>query len=82
MACEIVSPGGGDEYDQKMLVYAEAGIQWYLILEETPAGFVGELYKLSAESGKYELHTAAEPAGALPLPEPFSGALQLRELSL
>ncbi|MGA8112232.1 MAG: Uma2 family endonuclease [Actinocatenispora sp.] len=82
MVCEIVSPGGGDEYDQKMVVYAEAGIPWYLILRETPAGFIAELYALDEESGKYQQHSSAEPAGVLDLPAPFHGALVLRDLSL
>ncbi|WP_279581988.1 Uma2 family endonuclease [Fodinicola feengrottensis] len=81
LVAEIVSPGGGDEYDQKMIVYAEAGIAWYLIVQETPAGYFAELYELETTSNKYVRHSATAPAGELDLPEPFHGTLRLRQLS-
>lgn len=76
---EVISPGGGDEYTEKMVAYAEAGIEWYLIVRETPAGFTGELYQLAG--GRYQLVGVGEPAGALKLPEPFNDTVQLRDLS-
>lgn len=80
LVCEIISPGGGDEWDQKMEVYAKAGIPWYLILQETPAGFYGVLFSLDVD--RYVKHSQAAPAGTLDLPEPFRGTLRLRELTL
>lgn len=79
MACEIASPGGGEEYDKKMVTYVEAGIEWYLIVAETPAGFRGELFQL--DGGKYACVAQAPPAGVLTLPEPFAADIELRELS-
>lgn len=81
LVAEIVSPGGGDEYDQKMSVYAEAGIQWYLIAKETPAGYYAELFRLDPAINQYVQHAAAPPADKLELPEPFDGILRLRDLS-
>lgn len=79
LVCEIVSPHGGDERDEKMTVYAEAGIEWYLVTEETPTGFLGELYRL--DDGKYARVAEAPPAGVLRLPEPFAADIDLSELS-
>jgi hypothetical protein len=76
---EIISPGGGEEYGDKMTAYFDAGIEWYLIVEETPAGFQGELYRLGVE--KYELVSQAPAAGALELPAPFGASINLRDLS-
>lgn len=76
---EVISPGGGEERGAKMAAYFDAGIEWYLIVEETPAGFRGECYRRAAE--KYELVAEAPPAGALALPEPFDAAIDLRDLS-
>ncbi|HZE37494.1 MAG TPA: Uma2 family endonuclease [Stackebrandtia sp.] len=77
---EVVSPGSRDEWGDKMRDYADGGIEWYLIVQETPAGFRGELHRLD-ESGKYRLVVEAEPAGELKLPEPFELDINLRELS-
>lgn len=76
---EVISPGGGEEYGAKMTAYFDAGIEWYLIVEETPAGYTGELYRRG--DAKYELLSAAGPAGMLKFPEPFSAELNLRSLS-
>lgn len=76
---EVVSPGGGEEYGGKMTAYFDAGIEWYLIVEETPAGHTGELYRRG--DSKYELVSEAGPAGMLKFPEPFSAELDLRSLS-
>lgn len=76
---EVVSPGGGDEYGQKMTAYFDAGIEWYLVVEETPAGFQGELHRRGAD--KYELVSQAPAAGMLELPEPFGATIDLHELS-
>jgi Uma2 family endonuclease len=76
---EVVSPGGGEERGDKMTAYRDAGIEWYLIVEETPAGFLGELYRL--DSDKYELVADAPPAGVLTLPAPFDSEIRLSELS-
>jgi len=79
LVAEVVSPGGGEERGDKMVAYQDAGIEWYLIVEETPAGFLGELYRLDA--GKYTLVSDAPPAGVLRLPAPFDAEIRLRELS-
>lgn len=76
---EVLSPGGGEEYGEKMTAYLDAGIEWYLIVEETPAGFRGECYRRGTD--KYELVAEAGPAGTLTLPEPFAATLNLRDLS-
>ncbi|HEY3506714.1 MAG TPA: Uma2 family endonuclease [Actinocatenispora sp.] len=76
---EVISPGGGDEYGEKMTAYAESGIEWYLIVQETPAGFTGEFYRLT--DGAYQLVSRGEPAGRLDLPDPFNATIELRELS-
>lgn len=77
LACEIVSPGG-DERGIKKTVYAEAGIEWYLIVEETPAGFLGELHHL--DGGAYAAAAQAPPSGMLELPKPFAAQLNLKDL--
>lgn len=79
LVCEIVSPSGGDERGDKMTAYAEAGIEWYLIAEETPDGFLGELYRL--RDGEHELIAKAPPATALTLPAPFGTIIDLSALS-
>jgi Uma2 family endonuclease len=79
LVCEIISPSGGDERQEKMTAYAEAGIEWYLITEETADGYLGELHRL--RDGRYELLVKAPPAGTLTLPAPFDSAIDLRTLS-
>ena len=79
LVCEIISPGGGDERQEKLTAYADAGIEWYLITEQTEDGYLGELYRL--QDGKYQLLVKAPPAGTLTLPAPFDSAIDLRTLS-
>lgn len=79
LACEIISPGGGDERSVKKTAYAEAGIEWYLILEETPDGFLGELYRLDRKA--YALVTETPPGGRLELPAPFDAPIPLHDLA-
>ncbi|MGH3715215.1 MAG: Uma2 family endonuclease [Micromonosporaceae bacterium] len=79
LSCEIVSPGGGEERSVKMTVYAEAGIEWYLIVEETPEGFLGELYRLDGDA--YRLVADAPAGGVLALPTPYAARLSLDDLA-
>lgn len=79
LVCEVISPTDGDERGEKMTAYAEAGIEWYLITEETDTGFLGELYRL--RDGRYELLVKTPPAGTLTLPAPFNATLDLATLS-
>ncbi len=79
LACEVISPSGGDERGDKLTAYGEAGIEWYLIVEETRDGFLGELYQL--QDGRYELLVKTPAAGSLTLPAPFDANIDLSTLS-
>lgn len=80
MVCEIISPRPTDERGDKMTAYAEAGIEWYLVAEETSEGFLAELYRLKYR--RYDLLVKAPPAGSLTLPAPFDVEIDLSALVL
>ncbi|MGH8877679.1 MAG: Uma2 family endonuclease [Stackebrandtia sp.] len=76
---EIVSPGSKDEWGDKMADYADAGIPWYLIVQEVGEGFRAELHHLE-EPGRYELVASAGPGEELRVPKPFDGSIDLSTL--
>lgn len=76
---EVVPPGSKDEWGDKMTDYADAGIPWYLIVQDTADGYRAELHRLSEAAG-YELVETAEPAGSPRLPEPFDGSIDMSTL--
>lgn len=80
LVAEVVSPGSKDEWGDKMTDYADAGIPWYLIVQDTKDGYRAELHHL-ADSGEYELVEDVNPADVLRLPEPFDGSIDLRTLA-
>lgn len=77
---EVVSPGSKDEWGDKMTDYADAGIEWYFIAQETPDGYRAELHRI-AQPGRYELHSEAPAAGVLSMPEPFGFDVVLDDLA-
>ena len=79
LVCEVISPSGGEERGDKMTAYAAAGIEWYLVAEETSGGFLAELYRL--KDRRYDLLVKAPPAGSLTLPAPFDVEIDLSALS-
>ena len=69
LVIEIVSPGGGVEWTQKMTEYAEGGIPGYLIIEGPKGGYRASHHVL--RDGKYELATKTAVDGNLTITEPI-----------
>lgn len=80
LAVEVVSPGGGDEWGQKMIDYAEGGIPGYLIVEGPKDGRFTAAYHVLRED-HYELVAKAEPDATFTITEPFTATIDLSELS-
>lgn len=71
LVCEIVSPSNAaTDRVLKMQLYAAAGIDWYLLIEQaTRAGLAARL--LGREGDKYVEHAAAGPGEMLRLTRPI-----------
>ncbi|GLZ76939.1 restriction endonuclease [Actinorhabdospora filicis] len=78
LVVEVISPGGGKEFRQKMADYAEAGVPAYLILKEETAGFAATLYLLRDDA--YVLAEKVAPGGVLDLREPIECSIDLARL--
>jgi Uma2 family endonuclease len=67
LVCEIVSPSNAaTDPVLKMHYYAEAGIAWYLLVEQQPSSL--SLFRLEGEH--YTLHAKAEVGSLLHMDEP------------
>jgi Uma2 family endonuclease len=73
LVCEIVSPGNpATDRVLKMHYYAEAGIPWYLLVEQHP---VLTLRLLRLEDGHYVEHATGRPGQPLRLDRPVSAVV-------
>lgn len=69
LVCEIISPSkAAADRVLKMHYYAEAGIEWYLLID--PDGPTMQLYH--HEDGRYVEHAAGAPRIPLTFPEPIN----------
>ncbi|GIG70780.1 Uma2 family endonuclease [Phytomonospora endophytica] len=80
LVVEVLSPGGGCEWDTKMQVYAAAGIPAYLILEEKGGVVSGWHHELV--NGKYALTAEAHDGEELFVVKPFTFTIDLTALAL
>jgi Uma2 family endonuclease len=72
LVCEIISPSNAAaDRVLKMHYYAEAAIEWYLLVD--PDGPTMQLYHY--EGGRYVEHAAAAPRIPLIFPEPINMAI-------
>lgn len=75
---EIVDDEGGDEWGTRMTAYAEAGIPWYLIIENALGPLTAHLHRL--HGGTYELVAKAGPEEVLHITEPFVCEIDMSRL--
>jgi Uma2 family endonuclease len=73
LACEVTSPSNGAyDWNEKMDLYAAAGIDWYLIVEPEKADLRSVRLRLHRlEGGRYVEHAAAEFGQTLISDVPF-----------
>ncbi len=92
---ELISKGSVvADTREKPAEYADAGVEWFLLASETPAGWTATLYQLGVEpheqvdawggpiaDGRYVPVSHGQPAGQLVLPDLFGITIDLRTLS-
>jgi Uma2 family endonuclease len=77
LVCEIISPSNAaTDKVLKMHYYANAGIPWYLLVEQE----TGALYLFRREGGHYVEHAVAKPGGALRLTDPIEATIRPDDL--
>lgn len=79
LICEIVSPGNPSaDRVLKMQLYAEAGIPWFLLVEQEGGSVLLRLFRLDGE--KYRLHAAGAAGNPLVITEPIAVTLDPERL--
>ena len=77
LVCEIVSPSNASaDKVLKMHYYAEAGIPWYLLVEQDTGAL--HLYRLADRH--YVEHSVTRPGEVLRLAEPVAAEIRPEEL--
>ncbi|MEV2238508.1 Uma2 family endonuclease [Micromonospora sp. NPDC049891] len=77
LVCEIISPGNpATDNVLKMHYYAAAGIEWYLLVEQT----TGALRLYQRRGGHYVEHQAVKRGGALELNAPVQATIRPEDL--
>lgn len=73
LICEIVSPSNAaTDRVLKMHYYADAGIPWYLLMDQDRGG----LFLYREKAGHYVEHASAGPGGVLELTEPVRATIR------